>query len=290
MRRLTHEQVAKKVKKLHPRIRLLTEYVNTRTHIGIECLDCGHRESKYANNLINNNMGCSACANANHPAHQPTPAKELKRRMLAATNYKILSGSIVDGGRGFVEVQCRVCGWKGRVQPFTFSAARGMHYMYCCKGAACVENSSLQGGNKKTVLLAGKVHRVRGYEPLAIEYITGVKRVAESGIVTDGQLIPTITYTYKRVSKRHKPDIYVPSKNILVEVKSTYTAGLLRNSDREKFCWETLCKKSLAAKAEGYKYIVLLMTVKGGRLVLPKNWEVMSHAKARRWYAESSGG
>jgi hypothetical protein len=285
MKKLTHVQVVARVKALHPRIKLLTKYVNTRTPVKIRCMDCGNTENKYANNLINHGRGCSVCSNAAHPARQLMPAKEIEGKMLKATNYRIVGGSVTDGGREYVEVECKVCGWRGSVRPFIYRNS-SKHYQHgCCIGSTSVGNSLKQASRIKNLRLGGKTFHVRGYEPYALAYLVKQKGISSKELVTSSKNIPRIPYVYGGKHRTHVPDIFIPTKNILVEVKSVYTAGLLKPSDREHFCWETLKQKSINAKLLGYKYRVLIMDCKGERVVLPKDWETYTHDKIRAWYS-----
>jgi hypothetical protein len=204
--------------------------------------------------------------------------------MLKATNYKIIGGEVTDGGRDYVLVQCKVCKRQCEVRPFLYRNSGDNHYGdSCCKGEASAKNSSKQASKLKVIKLAGKIHKVRGYEPYAIAYILKHKKIPATDIVTESSEIPKIPYFVRR-PRVHTPDIYIASKRILVEVKSVYTAGLLKDSDRERFCWESLVQKSLNAKKLGFRYFVLVMSYKGERIELPKNWENLTHAKIRRWY------
>ena len=62
--------------------------------------------------------------------------------------------------------------------------------------------------------------------------------------------IPSIRYNFNGKSRVHFPDIYIPTKNMLVEVKSTYTY----NKDIDK----NLAKHQ-ACKAAGFEHIILVI-------------------------------
>lgn len=70
---------------------------------------------------------------------------------------------------------------------------------------------------------------VQGYEPFALRNLlnAGVK---EEDICVGRKFIPTIRYKYDGKTKVYYPDIYIKSKDLLIEVKSTWTY----NKDLEK--------------------------------------------------------
>jgi hypothetical protein len=286
MRKLTHAEYVRKVQGIHKgNIEIISKFDGTRNPVKYRCNVCGFIGEKHANNLIHTKpQGCVRCGVSSRPQCQPMSAAEIKRKMLKATNYKIIGGEVTDGGRDYVLVQCKVCKRQCEVRPFLYRNSGDNHYGdSCCKGEASAKNSSKQASKLKVIKLAGKIHKVRGYEPYAIAYILKHKKIPATDIVTESSEIPKIPYFVRR-PRVHTPDIYIASKRILVEVKSVYTAGLLKDSDRERFCWESLVQKSLNAKKLGFRYFVLVMSYKGERIELPKNWEKLTHRQIRKWY------
>jgi hypothetical protein len=68
---------------------------------------------------------------------------------------------------------------------------------------------------------SGTIRRVQGYEPYAINEL--VKNHNEDDIKTNRRDVPRILYNFNNKDKYYFPDIYIPSENKIVEVKSDYT-------------------------------------------------------------------
>lgn len=97
----------------------------------------------------------------------------------------------------------------------------------------------------KKVVLQGITHSVLGYEPVAIKWLVE-KGVKESAIHPNPQTVPYQDPVNKR-NRQYHPDIEVRTRRgkTLVEVKSTYTAGLTKG---KSWMW-----KILQAKANGVR-------------------------------------
>ena len=101
--------------------------------------------------------------------------------------------------------------------------------------------------NKKEYTLpSGKIIYVQGYEPLALNELIINEKIDESNIITGCKNVPTIWYNDENSKKhRHYVDIFIPSQNKCIEVKSTWTA------EKKKDC---IFLKQDAAKLLGYNY------------------------------------
>jgi len=80
---------------------------------------------------------------------------------------------------------------------------------------------------KKYVFPSGRVDKVQGYEPFALNDLLN-NGYNENDIITDEKIMETIIgkiFYIDREGKRHRyyPDIYIKSENKIIEVKSTYT-------------------------------------------------------------------
>lgn len=74
---------------------------------------------------------------------------------------------------------------------------------------------------KDYTLPSRKVIKLQGYENYALDLL--LQDYDEESIETDRKKIPIITYEYDGKSCKFYPDIYIPSKNKIIEVKSSYT-------------------------------------------------------------------
>jgi hypothetical protein len=108
---------------------------------------------------------------------------------------------------------------------------------------------------KKYTMPSGDVRNVQGYEPFALNIL--LKEYNEEQIITDRKNIPKIDYTYNDINKVYFPDIYIPSSNLIIEVKSEW----IYNIDKE-----INIAKEIATKEFGYNYEVWKFNRKGERI------------------------
>lgn len=88
---------------------------------------------------------------------------------------------------------------------------------------------------KDYVLPSGKVLHLQGYENHALDIL--LQMYDEEQIVMDDrseQGVPTIDYTYNGKKCKFYPDCYIPHKNKIIEVKSTYTYSKFEEKNEEK--------------------------------------------------------
>jgi hypothetical protein len=103
---------------------------------------------------------------------------------------------------------------------------------------------------------SGKEIKCQGYEPFALTEINDC--INETDIITGAKNVPKIWYCDNSDKKhRHYVDIYIPSKNKCVEVKSTWT--LKKKKDN-------IFLKQNAAKELGYEYEIWVYDKKGNKV------------------------
>ncbi len=117
------------------------------------------------------------------------------------------------------------------------------------------EKSSKNSYRKKTYILpSGNELTCQGYEPLALNKLVKEDNILEEDIVTGCKNVPQIWYNDKNGKKhRHYVDIYIPSQNRCIEVKSTWTA------EKKK---DNIYLKQNAAKELGYNYEIWIYNSK----------------------------
>ena len=98
---------------------------------------------------------------------------------------------------------------------------------------------------KEYKMPSGTIRKVQGYEPFALDEL--VKTYIEEDIISDRKDIPRINYKIGDKQKYYFPDIYIPSKNKIIEVKSTWTYKCKKDNIQEK---------AEATKVAGYEYEV----------------------------------
>ena len=105
---------------------------------------------------------------------------------------------------------------------------------------------------------SGKQITCQGYEPFALDKLINEDNILEEDIVTGCKNVPTIWYNDADGKKhRHYVDIFIPSQNRCIEIKSTWTAKKKQDS---------VYLKQNAAKELGYKYEIWVYDKKGNRV------------------------
>jgi hypothetical protein len=109
------------------------------------------------------------------------------------------------------------------------------------------EKTSKNSYKKKIYILpSGKEIICQGYEPFALDKLVKEDNISEDDIITGCKNVPTIWYDDEQCKKhRHYVDIFIPSQNRCIEVKSTWTTQ--KNQDN-------IYLKQEAAKQLGYNY------------------------------------
>jgi len=102
---------------------------------------------------------------------------------------------------------------------------------------------------------SGKEIQCQGFEPFALDEL--VKYINENDIITGCKNVPSIWY-YDSNSKKHRHyvDIFIPSQNKCIEVKSPWTIKKSKN----------IFEKQKAAKQLGYEYEIWVYDNKGNRV------------------------
>ncbi len=115
---------------------------------------------------------------------------------------------------------------------------------------------------KKYKMPSGEVRNIQGYEYFALEIL--LKEYNEEQIKTERIDMPIINYTFNDKTKRYFPDIYIPDKKLIIEVKSEwiYNKQLDLNKIKEKY-----------TKEYGYNYEVWIFDRKGNRINYPEKIE-----------------
>ena len=99
---------------------------------------------------------------------------------------------------------------------------------------------------------------MQGAEPYALKYLLENEKINETDIITGCKNVPTIWYNDKNGKKRrHYVDIFIPSQNKCIEVKSVWT---------EKINTDNIFLKQSAGKKLGHKYEIWVYDSKGNRV------------------------
>lgn len=107
-------------------------------------------------------------------------------------------------------------------------------------------------------LPSGKIIKIQGYEHFALDELTQKENINEKDIITGCKNVPTIWYNdSNNIKHRHFVDIFIPSKNKCIEVKSLWTLK------KQK---EVIFLKQRAAKELGYLYEIWVYDNKGNKV------------------------
>ncbi len=110
---------------------------------------------------------------------------------------------------------------------------------------------------KPFIFPSGKEINCQGYEPFALQYLIE-DNIEENDIITGCKNVPTIWYNDENGKKRrHYVDIFVPSQNKCIEVKSNWTL------EKKTEC---IFLKQIAEKTLGYNYEIWVYNNKGNRV------------------------
>jgi hypothetical protein len=111
---------------------------------------------------------------------------------------------------------------------------------------------------KEYKFISGKIIKVQGYECFALDNLIYNEKIIENDIFTGSKNVPKIWYNDKDNKKRrHYVDIYIPSQNRCIEVKSTWTA------EKKK---DNIFLKQIASKELGYNYEIWIYDEKATRV------------------------
>ena len=111
---------------------------------------------------------------------------------------------------------------------------------------------------KQYTFPSGKNIYVQGYENFALNELINKENINENDIVTGAKNVPIIWYFGNDdKNHRHYVDIFIPTQNRCIEVKSTWT---------EKLNEHNIYLKQSAGKALGYKYEIWIYNEKGEKI------------------------
>ena len=122
-----------------------------------------------------------------------------------------------------------------------------------------IMNKSIQNSYKlkEYVMPSGKIVKCQGYEPYALKELIN-KNVMEDDIITGIKNVPELWYNDLKSKKhRHYVDIFIPSQNKCIEVKSIWTLNKQNNS---------ILLKQASAKLLGYLYEIWVYNKKGEKI------------------------
>ena len=130
-------------------------------------------------------------------------------------------------------------------------------YEYPLQNPECQQKTFINGLKKKIYMFpSGRKELVQGYEPFILDHLIKNEKICENDIVVGITNVPQIKFIDNMKKFRtHFPDIYIKSKNLLIEVKNLYHL--------KKFKEFFLYRKSCAIQ-QGFNYKLLCYDKKEG--------------------------
>lgn len=111
---------------------------------------------------------------------------------------------------------------------------------------------------KDYILPSSKIIKIQGYEHFALDELLQKENIIEEDIITGSINVPTIWYNDSNNKKRrHFVDIFIPTQNKCIEVKSTWTFKTQK---------DTIFLKQTAAKQFGYLYEIWIYDNEGNKV------------------------
>ena len=220
-------------------ILISTEYKNNVQILDFIC-SCGN-PSKITYSTFKESKHCKKCGIKQRSKKRAHSLEYVKNKFekeyctLISVNY-INSNQLLD-------YICS-CGNQSKISFSSFSLGRR------CKKCNLEKQQKNSYFWKDYILPSGKIIKVQGYEPQALDYLLE-NIYLENEIITQKRNIPTIQY-FTLDDKKHKyyPDFYIPKDNLIIEVKSTWT-------------WKCKLQKNLlkikATIDAGYKFQLMIL-------------------------------
>lgn len=168
------------------------------------------------------------------------------------------------------KLHCSKCNFTFETTAFTMLKSK-----YCCPKFG--RNGFVDKCKSKTYVLGKRVLKLHGYEPNALDVLLKNGYKSKDILTQQSGKVPAIPFKYKNKSRVHYPDFFIPSNNLIIEVKSNATFGI-----NNKELYEKNRAKRAAAKAMGYKYKFIVLYQSGSSIILNplfKSWYNLSFAK-----------
>lgn len=110
------------------------------------------------------------------------------------------------------------------------------------------ELTGKKGGRSthKPYTLFGNAVSVQGYEPIVLDYL---QEALKGGVYCEKGKVPIVKYNNDK--NMYFPDIYIPSCNLLIEVKSSYTYSKHKSNTKAK---------AEACLDQGYNFALLVLS------------------------------
>jgi hypothetical protein len=253
-----------KVQKRHGDKFEVLDYRNYSTKVDYRCTSCGHVANIWPSRLLNKGDTEGFCIKCSkHPLSGSLKEYRIKLKKIHGGMIKLISTEYL-GADNVLRHKCKICKctWYAAPSNLTKKNPTG------CPDCAHRSNTRYKF---KEYQLGKKIVKVQGFESKALDIL--LKKGIHHSDIKVGRTgkVPVINYSLKGKIKKHYPDIYIPSQNRIIEVKSIYTFFFVNESVLKKNQ-----EKKKAAIKSGFKYEMWVLQRDSTRIKLPKNWEYLS--------------
>lgn len=246
-KKLTHAEYVAKLASRNSELHVVGKYAGSKVSIKHKHLICGKLVFLAPTDALAGKT-CVHCYG--HPLK--THARYVKEIRVAYPDIDVLS-NYVDAK---TKIQLRhSCGYTWYARPGRETCPR------CSKKRKYVNN----GDNPRLL---------RGREPLALKWLLKHTSLDDAEILSSQAELPKFTYFLSSCRRKYIPDFFIPSRNIVVEVKSLDSAGLTDHYFYRKGSdvFKEMTAKASAVVADGYRFVLMVVASDGRRISLPKDW------------------
>jgi len=275
----TDKQYCKELKLVRSgEYRSLEVYAGATTKIKHEHVACGYTWSVVPNNMLTGRSSCPQCSAELEGKNKRLTLKQVKLRVLEKCGSKIKVKQVADTGADRFQCLCTKCHqvWRPTIQNLLGHSS------------GCPNCLSPLTPTSKDYVLNGKVVRVQGSEPIVLDHLIE-KGLSPRSLVVGRGKVPVITYNFSGEGHKYYPDIHVPDKNLVIEVKSPYTLGLVNKQVYYRDPKEVFAQNKAKARAAGDAGFRFRMAVvaKGQVIMLPKSWTKLKRSEVRNLVSSS---
>ena len=258
--------------------RMIGEFRGFKQPVLHKCGGCGSEfVASPSHLLLRSRLGvCHSCTKLAQSKSNRLTAEQFEKRFRAAHAGRCELLSEYSGLREKLRVRClehaRVFECSGKTALMPYACPDCLRSRQSLNALARVRSKAKY--RLKTVCIDGRTMQCQGYEPQAIRWLLdNVKGLKVDDLSIDHEnTVPTFRYKLGRRTRTYFPDLYIEKRNLIVEVKSSYTLGLLNGKG-----WYKNQLKAQAVEREGYRFVVLLLDQTGKRIGrLPTGWEKMT--------------
>jgi len=231
---------------------------------------CGNTFLSSPKRIFNTESGCPHCSRRIVQESRREKSKNEYVELLKAKGCSVLPIETYQTARIAIRHKCSACGHIRNITP--------THLLRLAKCTNCAPKNK-----SHSITIHKKVYSVYGYEDFALQILVKKFKASEIESYQSGK-VPQIKYGKNR---RHYPDLYVPSKNLLIEVKGPATFGMkeFKHAKITKAArFYNCCEKAIAAQNLGFKYKLMLILGPGREMKLPKDWYLWSFREMYRYY------